>query len=76
VTGERESLPVGCVERSFVAMLLRTDSLIGNLVNNKTPTPLFFVSADSKGVADAFFVSADSKRVITPVFATLPRGVP
>jgi len=35
------------------------------------PTPLFFGSADSKGVAGAFSVSADSKRVISPVFATL-----
>jgi hypothetical protein len=41
---------IGCVERSFVAMLLRTDSLTGNLVNNKTPTPLFFISIHSKEV--------------------------
>src|SRR5258708_4772220 len=39
------------------------------------PPPLFFVSADSKGVAGAFFVSADSTRFITPVFPALRRGV-
>ncbi len=30
-------------------MLLRTDFLIRNLVNNNTPPPLFFVSVDSEG---------------------------
>jgi hypothetical protein len=39
------------------------------------PSPLHFVSADSKGVAGAFFVSADSKRIISPVFPALRRGV-
>jgi len=34
---------IGCEERSFVAMLLRTDSLVGNLVNNKTPLPPVFL---------------------------------
>jgi hypothetical protein len=33
---------MGFEERSFVAMLLRTDSLIGNLVNNNTPPPPCF----------------------------------
>jgi hypothetical protein len=33
---------IGSVERSFVAMLLRTDSLTGNLVNNNTPLPPVF----------------------------------
>ncbi len=39
------------VKRSFVEMLLRTDFLIGNLVNNNwTPYPLFFISVHSKGL--------------------------
>ncbi len=40
---------IGMQERSFVAMLLRTDFLIGNLVNNnRPPPPLFFKSVHSK----------------------------
>jgi hypothetical protein len=38
-------------ERAFVATLLRTDFLIGNLVNhNWARPPLFFVSVASKGL--------------------------
>jgi hypothetical protein len=33
---------IGCEERSFVAMLLRTDSLIGTLVNHNAPHPPVF----------------------------------
>jgi hypothetical protein len=55
-------------------MLLRTDLLVGNLVNNKTPpTPPFFVNVDSKGVSVSvsalestlagFPVSVDSKGI-------------
>jgi hypothetical protein len=47
----RISILVGCEGRSFVARrsgLLRTDSLVGNLVNNKTPhPPSFFIGVDS-----------------------------
>jgi len=45
----------------------------GNLVNHNTPTPLFFVSVDSKGLSDPVsslfatltggFISVDSKNV-------------
>src|SRR5260370_29733322 len=38
------------------------------------PTPMFFVSAHSKGVTGEFSVSADSKEVISPVFSALRRG--
>ncbi len=41
---------------------------------NHTPTPRFFVSADSKEVTGEFFVSADSKGVISPLFPADPRG--
>ena len=39
-----------------------------------TPTPGFFVSADSKEVTGEFLVSADSKGVISPLFPADPRG--
>jgi hypothetical protein len=34
---------IGCEERSYDSLRsLRTDSLIGNLVNNNTPSPYVF----------------------------------
>ena len=44
-------------------------------MGRSSPTPLFFVSAHSKGVAGESFVSADSKRVISPLFSALRRGL-
>jgi hypothetical protein len=51
----RAGILVGFEESSFVAMLFRTDFLIGNLVNHNTPHPLFFVSVATKGFS--LFVS-------------------
>ena len=39
----------------------------GHLVNHNQPHPLFFVSADSKGVTGAPSVSADSKEFICTI---------
>ena len=47
-------MPSGCEERSFVAILLGTDFLIGNLVNhNRDPYPVFFVNVASKRLSHA-----------------------
>src|SRR5258708_16658389 len=49
----RTGILIGNAERSFVAMLLRTDFLIGNLVNhNRDPSPVFFIIVSSKGFND------------------------
>jgi hypothetical protein len=53
------SSPIG-LEPSVVATLLRTNSLIGDLVDQNNPTPLFFVSVASKRLS--VFIS--------PLFAT------
>jgi len=46
----RTDLLIVNAERSFVAILLRTDFLLGNLVNNNwLPLPLFFKTVESKG---------------------------
>ena len=61
------------VKRSFVVRrggLLRTDFLIGNLVNNNwTPYPLFFKSVHSKGSYTPF-----DRSPISPLFATLVKA--
>ena len=57
---------IGNAERSFVTMLLRTDFLIGNLVNhNRDPSPLFFVNVASKGLSCTFSCA------VSLLFATL-----
>lgn len=38
-------------------------------IEEATPTPVFFVSADSKGVAALLFVSADSAGLKVAVFS-------
>ncbi len=43
-------------------------------VARMTPTPHFFVSADSKRLTGEFSVSADSKGVISPLFPADPKG--
>jgi hypothetical protein len=48
--------PLGRAEGSFVAMLLRTDILVGCLVNNFRDTPVFFVCAASTGVISPLFL--------------------
>jgi hypothetical protein len=39
------------------------------------PHPLFFVNVASKGVAGGSFASVDSNEVISPLSATLTRGL-
>ena len=39
------------------------------------PPPLFFVSADSKGLTNCLFVSADSKGVSGPMFETADQEI-